>query len=270
MRANTREKDSGTVGAVKALSTASILGALLAGCTGSVTYRAAVVAPPPPAVVVETPPPAPPPEPEPAVVEVAYVEPAAYVYINPQVQVIEDYDYPVFFSDGMYWRFEGGVWYSSSYHDRGWITATTVPVYVRSIDRPTQYVHYRANASARPGQPGYRQVPTAPIRHTAPPPRFVEQPGHPVHPEHPMHPEHPEHPVTPGHPVEAAQPMPPQHEHPAPMPPSHGEPGRPAAGAPPAPPAHAVAPPPAAHPAPAARPEPPHSVTPPAKGRPKK
>src|SRR2546427_4563815 len=111
---------------------ASAVTGLLADCmaSGGVGYQATVVAPAP-AVVVEAPPP--PPEP---VVEVEYVEPAAYVYINPNVQVIEDYDYPVFFSGGFYWRQEGGVWYSSSYHDRGWVTTMDVPVYVRTIDRP--------------------------------------------------------------------------------------------------------------------------------------
>src|SRR5207244_1286987 len=93
---------------------------------------AVVVEAPQPAVVVEAPQPtatvvvnSPQPEPvyeEAPVAEVEYVEPNNYVYVSPNVQVIEDYDYPVFFSDGMYWRNDGGVWYSSSYHDRGWGT----------------------------------------------------------------------------------------------------------------------------------------------------
>ena len=35
------------------------------------------------------------------------------VYAAPGVQVIADYDEPVFFSDGLYWRYSGGYWYRS-------------------------------------------------------------------------------------------------------------------------------------------------------------
>jgi hypothetical protein len=265
------------------LKTTALL-TILGGCVASagVGYQATVVTPPPAVVVEPAPPPPPPPEP---VVEVEYVEPAAYVYIGPNVQVIEDYDYPVFYSDSLYWRFEGGVWYSSSWHDRGWVSASTVPVYVRQINRPEQFVHYRANPQARAGQPGFRAVVTAPIHHPGPPPRYVEQPGHPVHavqaaqpvgaqpqPLHPepMHPEHPEHPmgppghaegVPPGHmeppPGQGHQPPPPvEHEPPGhaqgvhenPMPPPGAAAHAPppaAAHAPPPPPPAAHAPPPA-------------------------
>ncbi len=136
------------------------------------------VAPAPVAVVEEQP-----------AVEVEYQEPASYVYVNPNVQVIEDYEYPVFFSNNLYWRNEGGVWYSSSYHDRGWITGVETPVYIRSIDRPEHFVHYHADVHATVGQPGYRYHPTTPIHHSAPPPRYVEHPGHPVA-ARPMEPRH--------------------------------------------------------------------------------
>ncbi len=231
-------------------------------------------------MTVEAPPP---PAPEPAVatvdveaapaVEVAYVEPTAFVSIGPDVQVIENYDYPVFFYGGMYWRNEGGVWYSSSYHDRGWITVNEVPPHIRTIERPNQYVHFHANVNARPGQIGYRAAVTAPIHHTAPPPRTIERPGHPVAPVNPGHggppPGHavePMHPAgPPGHPVEPAHPMgpPPGHgvepAHPAGPPPGHPvEPAHTAPAAPPphpvAPAAHPAPPPPAAHPAAPPRP----------------
>jgi hypothetical protein len=209
-------------------------------------------------VTVEAPPP---PAPEPVVatvevapaepvVEVAYVEPTAFISISPEVQVIENYDYPVFFYGGMYWRNDGGIWYSSSYHDRGWITVNEVPGHIRTIERPAQYTHFHANVNARPGQIGYRAAVTTPIHHTAPPPRGIEHPGHPIAPAHAAGPAQaaghavaPAHPAGPapaaGHPVEAA---------------------RPAAAPPPA--AHPVAP--AAHPAPpAAHPAaPPHPVAP--------
>ena len=66
------------------------------------------------------------------------------VEVSPGVQVVYDYDYPVFFSDGFYWRYDGGVWYRSGYYNGGWAVAYDVPVGVRRIDRPYAYSHYRA------------------------------------------------------------------------------------------------------------------------------
>ena len=181
---------------VKTLPAASILAATLAGCyaSGGVAYRATYVPPPPPTatVTVEATAPAPAvvePAPAPAevyveptpAVEVAYVEPTNYVYISPEVQVIENYDYPVFFYGGLYYRNEGGVWYSSSWHDRGWAASYNAPTYITRIDRPTAYVHYHADVNARAGMPGYR-APSRPVftNRPASPPRYVEQPGRPV------------------------------------------------------------------------------------------
>ena len=65
------------------------------------------------------------------------------VYVSPGVQVIADYDEPVFYSDNYYWRYNSGVWYRSPYHTRGWVRWSDVPVAVRRIDRPTAYIHYR-------------------------------------------------------------------------------------------------------------------------------
>ena len=227
---------------VRSILKASVLAAILGGCVASagVGYHANVVVPSPPVATVEVNT-APPPTAtvevnaptatveEQPVAEVEYQEPASYVYVNPNVQVIEDYDYPVFFSGGLYWRNDGGVWYSSSYHDRGWVTGVEAPVYIRSIERPEHFVHYRADVHATVGQPGYRYHPTAPVHHTAPPPRYVEHPGHPVtahpqpQPQHTMQPEH--------HPVEQhPQPQPqhtmqPEHHpvesHPQPQPAAH-------------------------------------------------
>jgi hypothetical protein len=38
------------------------------------------------------------------------------VYAAPGVQVIADYNEPIFFSDSLYWRFDGVRWYRSSYY----------------------------------------------------------------------------------------------------------------------------------------------------------
>jgi hypothetical protein len=76
-------------------------------------------------------------------------------YVSPGVQVVADYDYPVFYSDNYYWRYDGGMWYRSGYHNGGWQVWGDVPVAVRGIDRPYSYAHYRGNGGYR-GNSGYR------------------------------------------------------------------------------------------------------------------
>jgi hypothetical protein len=74
--------------------------------------------------------------------------------VSPGVQVISDYDYPVFYSDGFYWRYDGGMWYRSGYWNRGWGVAYNVPVGVRGISRPEAYVHYRGGYGYNGGYRG--------------------------------------------------------------------------------------------------------------------
>ena len=45
------------------------------------------------------------------------------VYAGPGVQVIADYNEPIFYSEGLYWRYYGGAWYRSSYYTGGWVYA---------------------------------------------------------------------------------------------------------------------------------------------------
>jgi hypothetical protein len=73
------------------------------------------------------------------------------VSVSPGVWVVEDRPDPVFYSDDYYWRYQGGVWYRSSYDDRSFVVVQphTVPVHVRTIDRPQRYIHYQAPARAR-------------------------------------------------------------------------------------------------------------------------
>ena len=75
----------------------------------------------------------------------------ALVEVSPGVQVIADYDYPVFYSGGLYWRQTGGVWYSSNVYSGGWAVNYNVPYGVRGIREPGMYAHYRAG-----GGGGYR------------------------------------------------------------------------------------------------------------------
>jgi hypothetical protein len=88
-----------------------------------------------------------------------YAGPApAMEVVSPGVQVVAvDYDYPVFYSSGFYWRYYGGSWYSSRVYSGGWAVSYNVPVGVRGIDRPYAYAHYRVGGYA--GGPGYRGAP---------------------------------------------------------------------------------------------------------------
>jgi hypothetical protein len=69
------------------------------------------------------------------------------IEISPGVQVIADYDEPVFYSSNAYWRYDGGVWYQSHTHTGGWVRATP-PAAVVTIQQPSMYVHYHASARA--------------------------------------------------------------------------------------------------------------------------
>jgi hypothetical protein len=80
-----------------------------------------------------------------------YAGPSADVYVgtpdlvtvSPGVQVVADYDEPVFYTDGFYWRFYNGGWYRSNNYATGWFYIDRPPVTVLRIDRPYAYAHYR-------------------------------------------------------------------------------------------------------------------------------
>ncbi len=79
----------------------------------------------------------------------AVVTTPSLVYVSADVQVIEDYHEPVFYSSNMYWRFQGGVWYSSRYHTRDWVRVTVLPPQIQRIEQPTMYIRYKGDASAK-------------------------------------------------------------------------------------------------------------------------
>lgn len=83
----------------------------------------------------------------------AYVQPST-VMISPGVYVVEDYDRSVLYSDGYYWQYEGGVWYRSGYHDRGWVRWHNVPHGIARVDNPRGYVRYRGGGQVRGGGRG--------------------------------------------------------------------------------------------------------------------
>jgi hypothetical protein len=69
------------------------------------------------------------------------------VYISPGVQVIEDYDQPVFYSSSFYWHYNDGLWYRSRSYTGGWVRVTAAPAAIVRIQQPSMYVHYHASAS---------------------------------------------------------------------------------------------------------------------------
>jgi hypothetical protein len=98
---------------------------------------------------------------------VGYAAPApAMYYVEPGVSVVAYSDYPVFYSDNYYWRYDGGLWYRSSYYNGGWVVWNDVPYSVRGIDRPYRYARYNPNApyvrDHRGYQPAYRSTYSAP------------------------------------------------------------------------------------------------------------
>lgn len=110
------------------------------------------------------------------------------VYAAPGVQVIADYDEPIFFADRLYWRFDGVRWYRSFSYTGGWVYATP-PAVVLRIGRPHDFVHYRPQgwvdrrARARPQGPVARD-------HRAEPPRVERKQPNPAPPPHAAPPRH--------------------------------------------------------------------------------
>ena len=81
------------------------------------------------------------------------------VEVSPGVQVVADYDEPVFFNDGFYWRYYNNGWYRSNNYYNGWYYYERPPVAVLRIDRPYAYSHYRpAGYVSRRGSTPYRRA----------------------------------------------------------------------------------------------------------------
>jgi hypothetical protein len=122
------------------------------------------------------------------------------VEVSPGVQVIADYDTPVFYSGGLYWRNDGGTWYSSSVYDSGWAFAASPPEVIIGIGEPDHYRHYRpsgyvARHRAAPQRP-FHPVVRAETRGN------VHGPVENVHPAEPRGNVHPAEPRGNVHPAE--------------------------------------------------------------------
>jgi len=110
----------------------------------------------------------------------AVVEAEPSLVLVDGVWVVEDYDEPVFYDEGFYWRFYGGVWYRSSVHHGNWVRVDVVPGRVRAIDRPTRFVRFRAaaNAQKRRGPPPRGEGGGGPPDHAPAHGVRGDQPGH--------------------------------------------------------------------------------------------
>ena len=67
------------------------------------------------------------------------------VYVAPGVQVIADFDEPIFYADGLYWRFYSGTWYRSRNTRAAGSTPRRLPWSCASIGRT------RTSTTARRG-----------------------------------------------------------------------------------------------------------------------
>lgn len=86
------------------------------------------------------------------------------VYVSPGVQVIADYDEPIFYADGYYWRYYDDTWFRSAYYTGGWSYVDQPPVVVARIDRPYRYQRYRPQGYVVRHRP-------VPVRQIQAPPR---------------------------------------------------------------------------------------------------
>jgi hypothetical protein len=100
--------------------------ALIAGCFGHAGARAEVDAP------------------------LVFVEEPTLVVVEPNVWVVRDYDYAVYYVDDYYWVYRDDVWHRSRMYDRGWarVEVNIVPTVIVRRDHRT-YVHYRGSPSAQ-------------------------------------------------------------------------------------------------------------------------
>ena len=87
-----------------------------------------------------------------------YVSSPDLVTVSPGVQVVADYDEPVFYTDCFYWRFYNNGWYRSNNYSTGWYYYERPPVAVLRIDRPYAYAHYRPSGYVARNRARYRPI----------------------------------------------------------------------------------------------------------------
>ena len=69
------------------------------------------------------------------------------VAISPGVQVVADADEPLFYTQGAYWLYRDGYWFTSSNYYRGFarVDFAVVPQQLRTLERPETYARYERN-----------------------------------------------------------------------------------------------------------------------------
>jgi hypothetical protein len=104
-----------------------------------------------------------------------YVSSPDLVEVSPGVQVVADYDEPVFYTDGFYWRYSNDGWYRSNNYSNGWYYYERPPVAVLQINRPYAYAHYRPQGYVARSRGRYR--PAEPISRDRREPAYRADPG---------------------------------------------------------------------------------------------
>jgi hypothetical protein len=112
----------------------------------------------------------------------AYVSQPDLVEVSPGVQVVADYDEPVFFTDGFYWRFYNNGWYRSNNYSTGWYFYERPPVAVLRIERPSAYAHYRPQGYVVRNRARYRPLEPVVRDHRQAEPVGRERPGYRTEP----------------------------------------------------------------------------------------
>lgn len=106
----------------------------------------------------------------------AYVSSPDLVTVSPGVQVVADYDEPVFYTDGFYWRYSNDGWYRSNNYSTGWYYYERPPVAVLRIDRPYAYRHYRPQGYVARSRGRYRPAEPIVRDHRQPQPAYRPEP----------------------------------------------------------------------------------------------
>jgi len=83
-----------------------------------------------------------------AVAAPVYAPGPGLTYVAPGVEVVADWDTPVFFADNLFWYWDAGLWYRSSVLGGERIAVRDVPVGVARIRNPGGYAHFRVEAHA--------------------------------------------------------------------------------------------------------------------------
>lgn len=104
-----------------------------------------------------------------------YVSSPDLVEVSPGVQVVADYDEPVFYTDGFYWRYSNDGWYRSNNYATGWYYYERPPVAVLQINRPYAYAHYRPQGYVARSRGRYR--PAEPVSRERREPAYRADPG---------------------------------------------------------------------------------------------